>query len=178
MRDNRQDISIRRAQRSDLGRIMELRWELAEIHHKKRPDLFRAPKKMGYFFRMRKLLLEETPQMLVAVNRENKIVGYLWYSSVIYDNHEVMKDMRILHIEDIYVEKSARRCHVGERLCQWIRTYGQERQYDLLTLDVWAVNQEAIRFYEACGFSPQIIRMEHKILPDTSENISEMKSRD
>ncbi|MDO4647156.1 MAG: GNAT family N-acetyltransferase [Eubacteriales bacterium] len=157
------EIYVRRAGKKDLSAILALRRELAQLHHEKRPDLFRTPKKMRFFFRMKKLLLEETPPVIVAANRENKVLGYLWYSVYVYRNHDTMRDIKGIHIEDICVTKECRRSHIGEKLYQWVKEYGQEQHCEIMTLDVWAANREAVLFYEACGFTPQILRMEQKI---------------
>ena len=67
---------------------------------------------------------------------------------------------RFLVVEDVVVHPAARGQGVGRALYDFVRGYAKEQGCYNLTLNVWACNENALRFYEACGLRPQKIGME------------------
>ena len=63
-------------------------------------------------------------------------------------------------MDDICVDEAARGQGVGKALYTYVRAFAKEQKCDSVTLNVWACNPTAIRFYEAMGMKPQKIGME------------------
>ena len=71
-----------------------------------------------------------------------------------------MTDVRTLYIDDLCVDENARGRHVGEALYRHVLGFAREQGCYNVTLNVWACNESAIRFYEAMGLKTQKIGME------------------
>ena len=52
---------------------------------------------------------------------------------------------------------------IGKRLYEYVIAYAREQKFYNVTLNAWALNEGAMKFYEACGLVPQKVGME-KIL--------------
>lgn len=72
----------------------------------------------------------------------------------------ILTDIKTLYIDDLCVDESCRGQHVGSQLYAYVRNYAKELGCYNLTLNVWALNENALRFYEKCGLVPQKIGME------------------
>ena len=78
------------------------------------------------------------------------------------DSH-ILTNIRTLYIDDLCVDEACRGQHIGKALYQYVLSYAKEKGCYNVTLNVWACNESAIKFYEKCGLVPQKIGME-KIL--------------
>ena len=78
-------------------------------------------------------------------------------------NDHVMTDIKTLYIDDLCVYEHLRGRHIGHQLYEYVLEYAKSIGCYNVTLNVWASNESAIRFYEKCGLVPQKIGME-KIL--------------
>ena len=74
-----------------------------------------------------------------------------------------MTDIETLYIDDLCVDKDARGAHVGSALYEFVLDYARQQGYYNVTLNVWADNTGAVKFYEKLGLRVQKIGME-KIL--------------
>jgi ribosomal protein S18 acetylase RimI-like enzyme len=50
--------------------------------------------------------------------------------------------------------------HIGKSIYEFVKSFAKENDCYNLTLNVWACNEGAMRFYEAVGLKPQKIGME------------------
>lgn len=71
-----------------------------------------------------------------------------------------LTDIRSLYIDDLCVDAAARGAHVGRALYEYVLAYARERGFYNVTLNVWADNVSAVKFYEALGLKVQKIGME------------------
>ena len=72
----------------------------------------------------------------------------------------ILTDVQTLYIDDLCVDENVRGLGVGRALYAYVRDFAKEQGCYNLTLNVWACNENALRFYEACGLKPQKIGME------------------
>ena len=153
---------IRRAKEKDIPRLGELLCQVDLVHHRGRPDIFRIGRKYSDA-ELSELLLDEGRPILVAVDEEDRVLGYCF---CIYQEHKdsaVLTDVKTLYIDDLCVDETLRGRHIGRELYEAAVTLAKESGCYNLTLNVWSCNPAALRFYEACGLVPQKIGME-KIL--------------
>lgn len=61
------------------------------------------------------------------------------------------------------VDEEKRVRHIGSRLYEYVTDYARTNGCRHITLNVWCLNEPAMKFYEACGLTPLKIMME-KIL--------------
>ena len=154
---------IRRAKQTDMAGINELLRQVLMVHHNGRPDLFKANAKKYTDAQLEQLIQDDTKPIFVAVNEEENVLGYAFCVMQQYQNHEIMTDVRTLYIDDLCVDEQLRGKHIGKRLYEYVVNFAKEQNFYNVTLNVWCLNESAMKFYEACGLTTQKIGME-KIL--------------
>ena len=71
-----------------------------------------------------------------------------------------MTDVKTLYIDDLCVDKLAREQHIGKILYDYVIRFARENSFYNDTLNVWADNKNALKFYEKLGLKIQKIGME------------------
>ena len=71
-----------------------------------------------------------------------------------------MTDVKTLYIDDLCVEEKLRGEHIGKQLYDFVISYAKQNGYYNVTLNVWADNTAAVKFYEKIGMRIQKIGME------------------
>ena len=151
---------IRRAKETDMEGINRLLRQVLMVHHNGRPDLFKANAKKYTDEELVQLIKDDTKPIFVAVNEEEKVLGYAFCMMQQYQNHEIMTDIRTLYIDDLCVDEQLRGKHIGKRLYEYVVKFAKEQNFYNVTLNVWSLNESAMKFYEACGLTPQKVGME------------------
>lgn len=155
-------MEIRRASEKDIPCLEELLLQVNLVHHKGRPDLFRVGTKYTRE-ELSALLLDEERPILVAVDEDDRVLGYCFGILQQKKNDNILTDVKTLYIDDLCVDETVRGRHVGRALYEAALALGKELGCYNLTLNVWCCNPSAMGFYEAMGLVPQKIGME-KIL--------------
>jgi len=156
-------MNIRRAKLKDMPGINCLLRQVLMVHHNGRPDLFKANAKKYTDEQLAELIADDTKPIFVCVDEEEKVLGYafcVWQQHV---NNEILTDIKTLYIDDLCVDEACRGQHIGKSLYEHVLAYAKENKFYNVTLNVWSLNESAMKFYEACGLVPQKIGME-KIL--------------
>ena len=91
------------------------------------------------------------------------VVGYAFCIHKQFVNDNNMTDIKTLYIDDLCVDERARGGHIGTRLYEYVLDFARQQGYYNVTLNVWADNVNARKFYEKIGLRVQKIGME-KIL--------------
>ena len=71
-----------------------------------------------------------------------------------------MTDVKTLYIDDLCVDENERGGGIGRALYEHVIAFAKEAGCYNVTLNVWAFNENAMRFYERLGLTPQSIHME------------------
>ncbi len=151
---------IRRAEEKDSKKINELLYQVAEIHANGRPDIFKAATKKYSDTELKKIINRDDTPIFVAEDLSGRIFGYafcVWQQTM---NSLLLQDKKTLYIDDICVDENARGQKIGSELYEYVKAYAKENGFDNITLNVWAFNEAAYKFYEKCGMKPQKIVME------------------
>ena len=72
----------------------------------------------------------------------------------------MLTDIKTLYIDDLCVDENMRGKHIGTSLFEYVKAFAKENGFHNLTLNVWALNPDAVRFYEAIGMQVQKYGME------------------
>ena len=153
---------IRRAKKEDSPYILKLLEQVLEVHHKGRPDIFKGNCRKYTQSELYDIIADDSKPIFVA--EENDIVlGYAFCVITQHINNNILTDIKSLYIDDLCVDENARGKHIGKSLYDFVLDYAKEIGCYNITLNVWSLNESAMKFYEKCGLTPQKITME-KIL--------------
>ena len=155
-------VNIRRAELRDIPALDRLLYEVHRVHSDVRPDLFRAGAKKYTDAHLAVILQDEKTPVFVA-EAAGTLVGYAFCIHKQFVNDNSMTDVKTLYIDDLCVDEAARGQHVGTQLYDYVLAFARRHGYYNVTLNVWADNENAVKFYEKVGLKIQKIGME-KIL--------------
>ena len=151
---------IRRARECDMKDINRLLVQVNMVHHQGRPDLFRAGKKKYTDEQLRELIHDDSRPIFVAVDDQERVLGYAFCIFQQHLDDNILTDIRTLYIDDLCVDETIRGQHVGKSLYEAVLAFARESGCYNVTLNVWALNEGAMKFYEKCGLKPQKVGME------------------
>ena len=151
---------IRKAQIQDIPRIGDLLVQVCNVHHAGRPDLFREDARKYNDSELEVLLADPEKPIFVAVNEFDFVLGYCF---CIFQQHlgaGALTDVKTLYIDDLCVDEDCRGMHIGSALYEHAKAFAKESGCYNLTLNVWAKNESAMRFYQKIGMQVQKVGME------------------
>ena len=144
--------TIRFAKAGDENAIAALLEKIYEQHARGRADLFGGGKSKYSAEDVLKLFDKQDEPIFVAADENDRVLGYAFCA---IKEFTAPAHYKTLYLDDLNVDASARRQGIATALVDACRRYGKEMGCYNLTLNVWAFNEGALRFYEACGFTPQ-----------------------
>lgn len=140
--------------------INDLLCQVLMVHHKGRPDLFKGDTKKYTDEELRKLIHDDTRPIFVGVDEDEKVMGYAFCVFQQHISSNILTDIKTLYIDDLCVDEAIRGQHIGKSLYEYVKAFAKEQGCYNVTLNVWACNESARRFYESCGLVPQKFGME------------------
>lgn len=155
-------MEIRLACAGDIPGMIDLLLQVGEVHHKIRPDLFRAGAQK-YDEAALKELLKDVNRPIFAAVEDGKLLGYCFCILETTKDNPVLMDQKSLYIDDLCVDENIRGKHVGSALYDYAVNYARKIGCDTVTLNVWCGNDSAMAFYESRGLKPRNIHMEAKL---------------
>lgn len=153
---------IRRAENKDIPVINRLLRQVLDIHAAGRPDIFRSGVKKYTDSELEALISDERTPIFVNI-REGELVGYAFCIYRETRDNNILKDSKVLYIDDLCVDETCRGKHIGRELYDFVLTQARKAACDRVELNVWTLNTAAMGFYERCGMTPQKIMMEIQI---------------
>ena len=154
-------MTIRKAQEKDIPRIIELLGQILQIHAEIRPDIF-IPDTTKYTEQeLAALLKDEKKPIYVAVNEEDVCMGYAFCQVKEQPFSNNMVQFQSLFIDDLCVDRFARGQHIGESLFDYVKQEAKRLGCYEVTLNVWAGNISAEKFYEKMGMKTKERQLEY-----------------
>ncbi len=153
-------MEIRRAKEQDMEGINKLLLQVCLVHHKGRPDLFKYGAKKYTDEQLKAIIHDDSRPIFTAIDENGNVMGYAFciFQQHIGDN--ILTDIKTLYIDDLCVDETLRGQHIGSRLYRAVLEYAREHHCYNVTLNVWSLNESAMKFYQACGLKPQKVGME------------------
>lgn len=151
-------MQIRRALPQDLPQLSELLYQVAEVHHTGRPDIFKGSSKKYTDEMLLELLGDESRPVFVGVV-EGKIVCHL-FCVIVEQNSHCLMPVKTLYIDDLCVDQSCRGQKIGAEMYAFIKGWAKQQGFYNITLNVWECNPGAKIFYEKMGLAVQKTVME------------------
>ena len=153
-------MNIRRAELKDMSGINNLLRQVLMVHHNGRPDIFKANAKKYTDEQLAELIQDDTKPIFVCVNEGEEVLGYAFCVWQQHLNSNILTDIKTLYIDDLCVDETRRGQHIGKSLYEYVVAYAKENNFYNVTLNVWSLNESAMKFYEKCGLVPQKVGME------------------
>jgi ribosomal protein S18 acetylase RimI-like enzyme len=152
---------IRKANKGDIQRIIELLHQVNMVHHVLRPDLFK-PHTTKYGEQELESMLDDDSKPIFVYDDE-MVLGYAFCQITEVKDHQLLENIKTLYIDDICVDENARGKHVGKALYEYVHDYAQSIGCNNITLNVWEGNDPAWHFYKNMGMQVQKTTMEIKL---------------
>lgn len=149
---------IRKANKEDIKRIIELLHQVNMVHHVIRPDLFK-PHTTKYNEQELEVMLNVSNKPIFVYD-DGDVRGYAFCQITEVKDDQLLQDIKTLYIDDICVDENARGKHVGTALYEYVRDYAKSIGCNNITLNVWEGNEPALHFYRNMGMQVQKTTME------------------
>lgn len=153
-------MQIRRAVIGDTDKICDLLHQVLDVHHKARPDVFRAGATKYTESELTEILSDESRPIFVYEDEEKGVCGYAFCVFVRHVDNNILTDIKTLYIDDLCVDAECRGMGIGKALYNYVVEFARKEDCYNLTLNVWADNTSALGFYESLGLHKQKIGME------------------
>ena len=149
---------IRYAEAKDANEINNLLYQVHKVHSDGRPDLF-MPGQKKYSDSELLEIIKNTEELPVFVaESEGQVVGYAFCQLI--RSEENSRTLNTLYIDDLCVDEKMRGKHIGTELLKYVLSFAKENGFYNVTLNVWALNESALKFYEKNGMKIQKYGME------------------
>ena len=156
-------VPIRFAIDADIPGIRCLQDQVLELHAAGRPDIFHSGTRKYTDDVIRAMITDDDCPLFVAVAEDavpGEIMGHVICKIINYQSGEDRQPIRTLHIDELVVNETVRRQHVGTDLYHHVLDWARERGLYNVTLSVWQCNPGARAFYEAMGMQVMKTEME------------------
>ena len=153
-------MKIRRAEEKDIKEIMRLLVQVNDVHAGGRPDIFIKGLTKYDEKGLREILSNSLTPVFAAVSADGSMAGYCF---CVVEDHSVYSNLRpikTLYIDDLCVDEKTRGQHVGQQIFEYVKEFAKTNGFYNITLNVWACNPGAERFYEAMGMEKMKTVME------------------
>ena len=153
-------MAIRTAQEKDIPRLLALLTQVDMVHHGGRPDLFRGPATKYTELELRELLKDGRRPIFVWTDENDTVMGYAFCIFQQHVGHNILTDVKTLYIDDLCVDEKQRGTGIGKALYSHVLSFARENGCYNVTLNVWAGNDSALKFYQHQGLTMQKYGME------------------
>lgn len=154
---------IRKAQKEDINGLMNLLRQVLTVHADKRPDIFKPGTTKYTEEELFYIITNPLTPVFVAVDENDNVLGHSFCKFIQFSNNNSLTDIKTLYIDDLCIDENMRGQHIGKALYEYTIDFARQENCYNVTLNVWATNDSAMKFYESMGLSVQKIGME-KIL--------------
>ncbi len=153
-------IKIRKAMKEDIPRLLDLLTQVAMVHHKGRPDLFKGGVTKYTKEQLEDILEKEDVKVFVCEDHSGNVVAHAFCLDKTVRDSQVLTDVKTLYIDDICIDESCRGQGIGREMYRYIQEYARSENFYRITLNVYGFNQDAVKFYEAMGMKALKVGME------------------
>lgn len=149
---------VRKANKGDIGRIIDLLHQVNMVHHELRPDLFK-PHTTKYDEQELETMLGDGEKPIFVYD-DGAVRGYAFCQISETIGDKLLQDIKTLYIDDICVDGAVRGRHIGKALFDFVFDFARSIGCRNITLNVWEGNLAASLFYQRMGMQVQKTTME------------------
>ena len=155
-------MTIRLACEGDIPGLIRLLYQVGDVHHQIRPDIFRPGAIKYTESELKQLLLDKNSPIFVLTEEEN-LLAYCFCQLREHRGSTVMTDRKEVYIDDLCVDETCRGRGLAKALYRYVCLWAKDLGFDFVTLNVWQGNDSAYGFYESLGLTPRSTTMEQKL---------------
>ena len=153
-------MQIRKAMKKDVDALYELLKQVQSLHASGRPDIFNAGTTKYTKEEVVKILECESTPVYVATAEQDNAVGYAFCAIETQQGTNNLKEIKNFYIEDLCVHESMRGKGIGKSLYEFCVQLAKNLGCYHLTLNVWHLNESAVKFYQKLNMKPLKTTME------------------
>jgi ribosomal protein S18 acetylase RimI-like enzyme len=153
-------MEIRRACNADIPDVDRLLFQVNQLHHEGRPDLFKSGGRKYTDEQLKIIFADDNRPVFVAADEQGHVLGYAFCMFQQHVGDNILTDVKSLYIDDLCVDEQCRGQHIGRALYNHVVAFARASGCYNVTLNVWSCNTSAQAFYEKCGLKPQKTGME------------------
>ena len=94
---------VRRANKNDIPRILELLVQVDMVHHNGRPDIFKGPATKYNAAELEEIIADDETPVFVFADENDKVLGHAFCIHKQELNNNVLTDIKTLYIDDIWL---------------------------------------------------------------------------
>ena len=147
------------ARLSDRDAVNEMAQQVHAMHVAWRPDIYEMTGELYPAERFEAAIRERT---LYTAKLADVTVGYVSLKIRDYDWPGMVK-RKVMFVDELCVEETARRQGIGTAMMADVRALAMAFGCTDLQLGVYPQNDEAVAFYQKCGFTIRSIDMQRKV---------------
>lgn len=144
----------------DRDAVNALARQVHALHVGWRPDIFRMPE--GDIYSGERFQAVIRSRQLYVAKLNGIVVGYV-LTSIKEKNLPPQVWRKVFLVDELCVDKSFRGQGIGTRMMEEVHVLAQAFGCTDLQLNVYPQNDEAVGFYQKCGFMIQNINMQRKV---------------
>lgn len=144
---------------SDREAVNAMAQEVHAMHISWRPDIYEMPEELYPEPRF----LEAIQERQLYVAKINGIVAGYVLLRIRSMEHPGLVSRKIMLVDELCVEEAFRRQGIGTEMMVEVRALARAFRCTDLQLSVYPQNDEAVAFYQKCGFTIQSITMQRKV---------------
>ena len=143
----------------DREAVNALAKQVHAMHVAWRPDLYEMVEEL---YSVERMQAEISARGLYVAKLQGNIVGYALVKIRNYDWPGVVK-RKVMLVEEVCVEESIRGHGIGKAMMEDVHALARAFCCTDLQLGVYPQNDEAVGFYQKCGFTIRSIDMQRKV---------------
>ena len=155
-------MTIRLACENDIPELIRLLYQVGDVHHQIRPDIFRSGA-LKYREEELEQLLQEKNSPIFVLTEEDNLLAYCFCQLRDHRGSTVMTDRKEVYIDDLCVEENCRGRGLAKVLYRYVCAWAKNIGCNFVTLNVWRGNDSAYGFYETMGLTPRSTTMEQAL---------------
>ena len=155
-------MTIRLASERDIPGLIRLLYQVGDVHHRIRPDIFRSGAIKYTASELKQLLRDENSPIFVLTEGDD-LLAYCFCQRREHRGSTVMTDRKEIYIDDLCVEETCRGRGLAKVLYRYVCAWAKGIGCDFVTLNVWQGNDGAMGFYESLGLTPRSTTMEQAL---------------
>ena len=143
------------AQKSDLGPVNSLANQVHQMHIAWRPDIYESAESLYCEERFATAIRNRE---LYVAKIDDQVVGYALLPVRTVSQTGLVK-RKVMLINEFCVEQSCRNSGIGKAMMVDVRALAKAFGCTNIQLNVYPQNDDAVAFYQKCGFTIQTITM-------------------